>query len=85
MTRLLKTPIIGRSEMIVPSSWIDMLAGLSGSYILRMPPVFCANADPARNEMTSNGVAIASAVRYRFISTYLPFSVGRPVVRALGY
>src|SRR5947207_15733881 len=29
MTRLLKTPIAGRSAKTVTSSWIDMLAGLS--------------------------------------------------------
>ncbi len=29
MTRLLKTPIIGMMTPTVPSSWIDMLAGLS--------------------------------------------------------
>src|SRR6266851_333113 len=37
MTRLLNTPIIGPSANTVDSSWIDMLAGLSGLYILRMP------------------------------------------------
>src|ERR1700687_87744 len=44
MTRLLKTPIIGPCEAIVASSWIDMLAGLSKKYILRVPPGFCARA-----------------------------------------
>ena len=29
ITRLLNTPIIGMMTPIVPSSWIDMLAGLS--------------------------------------------------------
>src|SRR6266403_25258 len=46
MTRLLKTAIIGPSETIVDSSWIDMLAGLSPWGILRMPPDFCATAAP---------------------------------------
>jgi hypothetical protein len=40
MTRLLKTPIIGRSAKTVASSRIDMLAGLSTVYIFRMPPAF---------------------------------------------
>src|SRR6202030_3175658 len=63
MTRLLKTPIIGRSETIVASSWIDMLAGLSGLYIFRMPPCFCANAGSAANVATSNDAATAKASR----------------------
>src|SRR6266581_9197820 len=48
VTRLLKTPIIGRWEKIVTSSWIDMLAGLSSVYTLRIPPRFCANAVSAQ-------------------------------------
>src|SRR5216684_898606 len=44
MTRLLKTPIIGPWDARVASSWIDMLAGLSKKYILRVPPGFCAHA-----------------------------------------
>ena len=47
MTRLLKTPIIGPWPAIVASSWIDIEAGLSKKYILRMPPRFCASAVPA--------------------------------------
>src|SRR6266566_9423356 len=47
MTRLLKTPIIGRSATTVVSSWIDMLAGLSMMYWRRMPPDFCAAAGEA--------------------------------------
>src|SRR5216684_4249517 len=46
MTRLFKTPIIGRSAMTVVSSWIDMLAGLSIMYCLRTPPCFWASAAP---------------------------------------
>jgi hypothetical protein len=83
MTRLLKTAIIGRSANTVASSWIDMLAGLSGEYILRMPPAFCANAGSAVTA-TSNGTAIANAPRYDFISVKLLFAVGRrPIVWAL--
>ena len=76
MTRLLKTPIIGRSETIVASSWIDMLAGLSGSYIFRMPPGFWANAGSATTA-ASNGAATANARRYRVISVHLPFAATR--------
>src|ERR1700756_2727187 len=73
MTRLLKTPIIGRSETIVASSWIDMLAGLSGSYIFRMPPCFWANAASAANIARNNEPAVANPRRFRFISMYLPW------------
>src|SRR5881392_1934278 len=49
MTRLLQTAIIGRSANAVASSRIDIEAGLSGLYIRRMPPGFCACAAlPAR-------------------------------------
>src|ERR1043166_2614746 len=44
ITRLLNTPIIGRTTEIVPSSWIDMLAGLSRWVMRRMPPCFWAKA-----------------------------------------
>jgi hypothetical protein len=47
MTRLLKTPIIGRSATTVVSSRIDMLAGLSTMCCLKIPPRFCASAVPA--------------------------------------
>jgi hypothetical protein len=60
----------------------DMLAGLSGEYILRMPPVFWADAGSATTA-TSNGAAIANAPRYRIISVHLPFAVARPIVWAL--
>src|SRR6202008_4876417 len=40
MTRLLNTPINGPCEVSVASSRIDMVGGLSGLYILRMPPRF---------------------------------------------
>jgi len=75
MTRLLKTPII-RSETIVPSSWIDILAGLSGSYIFRMPPDFCANATSAGSASNSDP-ATARMGRGRFMSSYLPMLVAR--------
>ena len=53
MTRLLNTPIIGSTTEIVPSSWIDMLAGLSRWVMRSTPPCFCAQAE-------ANGKAIIS-------------------------
>src|SRR6516225_7756630 len=73
ITRLLNTPIIGRSEMIVASSWIDMLAGLSGLYIFRMPPCFWANPASAANIARNSEPAAANPCRFRFISVYLPW------------
>ena len=61
MTRLLNTPIIGPIANTVASSWIDMLAGLSGVYIRRMPPCFWANAVPAADITASNALAAAAA------------------------
>jgi len=73
MTRLSNTPIIGRSETMIASSWIDMLAGLSGSYIFRMPPCFWAKASSAANIARNNEPAAANPRRLRFISMYLPW------------
>src|SRR5215471_9944061 len=53
MTRLLKTPIIGSTTEMVPSSWIDMLEGLSRWVMRRMPPCFCAEALP-KGAMSKN-------------------------------
>src|SRR4029450_3214486 len=53
ITRLLNTPIIGSTTEIVPSSWIDMLAGLSRWVMRRMPPCFWAEA-PAKGAMSRN-------------------------------
>src|SRR6202011_550534 len=79
MTRLLNTPIIGPSAKTVASSWIDMLAGLSGLYIFKMPPRFWAHAASAANIATNNETAAANPRRLRFISVYLPqLSRGRP-------
>jgi hypothetical protein len=63
MTRLLNTPIIGPSAKTVAFSWIDMLAGLSGEYILRIPPDFCATAGSA----VSNPAIATHARSLRFI------------------
>src|SRR6516162_8308575 len=83
MSRLLNTPIIGPSATNVASSWIDMLAGLSGLYIFKMPPGFWAEAGAPAATTRSNGAAIAHAPRYRIISVHLTFPVPRPIVRAL--
>src|SRR5260221_349646 len=53
ITRLLSTPIIGITTEIVPSSWIDMLAGLSRWVTRRIPPGFWAQA-------AANGRTVAS-------------------------
>src|SRR3981081_2877821 len=46
MTRLLRTPIIGPRPAIVAASRSDVVAGLSKKQIFRMPPGFCALAEP---------------------------------------
>jgi hypothetical protein len=60
MTRLLKTPIIGRLTAPVASSCIDMLAGLSKCDITRIPPCFWANAAAAANIAIANGAVAQS-------------------------
>src|SRR5438132_7195298 len=52
-TRLLKTPIVGRTAAAVDSSRGDMLAGLSKWEILSTPPAFCATAASAANNQTT--------------------------------
>src|SRR5205823_8467494 len=64
ITRLLNTAIIGPSETIVDSSWIDMLAGLSPWGILRMPPDFCAMLAP--DAAASASTASIAARPHRF-------------------
>ena len=63
---LLNTPIIGPWLARVDSSWIDMLAGLSKKYILRMPPGFCASAG-AMTTVPNSTPAVASATIFRII------------------
>src|SRR5262245_8084349 len=60
MTRLLNTPIIGRSAAAVASSWSDMLAGLSKCEMLRMPPDFCATAPWVRSIAVTNALPAGS-------------------------
>src|SRR5712691_13333675 len=72
ITRLLKTPIIGRNAANVDSSCSETLAGLSKNGTLRIPPDFCATAGPATNKTASTGPTVANAPRLRFIFVYLP-------------
>src|SRR6266481_3181419 len=66
ITRLLKTPIIGRLTATVDSSSSDTLAGLSKWGTLRMPPCFWANAVPADNP-SNRALAAVSTQRPRLI------------------
>src|SRR5712691_6007619 len=72
ITRLLKTPIIGRLAAAVASSCNDMLAGLSKWDILTTPPCFWANAGSPADIAISNDSAAMSTRRLRFIASYLP-------------
>src|SRR5260370_34427814 len=67
MTRLLNTPIAGRSAATVDSSRIDMLAGLSKCDILRMPPCLCASDGSATVRATSNPPAFTIFREFTFI------------------
>src|SRR6266567_268071 len=79
MTRLLKTPIIGRSAAVVDSSRSDMLAGLSKWEIFRMPPAFWANAAPATAITANSAPAVASTQRTRFIFHTPPVVLHGPI------
>src|SRR5271155_526336 len=83
MTRLLKTPIIGPSAKTVASSWIDMLAGLSGEYIFRMSPDFCATAGSPEDRAISTPPVAAHARNLPFISV-LPDVVRLPGLFPVG-
>ncbi len=67
MTRLLKTPIIGRNVAAVDSSCSDIEAGLSKCDIRRVPPGFWASAGSAINN-TAKRLAAANASSFRAIS-----------------
>src|SRR5438034_2188565 len=75
-TRLFITAIIGRSATTVVSSWIDMLAGLSIMYCLRIPPCFWASAAGAAETAISRPAATARLKNRRVISVFLPLVVG---------
>src|SRR6516225_6580986 len=65
ITRLLKTPIIGRSAAIVDSSRIDMLAGLSNQPTFRIPPAVSANAVSATANASDSEPTAASTRKPR--------------------
>ncbi len=66
ITRLLKTPIIGRLTATVDSLSSDTLAGLSKWGTLRMPPCFWATAVSADNQ-SNRALAAVTAQRPRLI------------------
>src|ERR1700732_754788 len=85
MTRLLKTPIIGRNAAPVASSCSDMLAGLSKNEILSVPPAFCAKAPPAEHSAMISPPTTARARRFQ-ITVFPPRSpVGRERADWTGY
>src|SRR5439155_16864611 len=84
MIRLLNTPISGPWEPSVASSRIDMVGGLSGSYILRMPPRFWAGAASLTASMQSSARAANGHSRNNGLIEFprlqsLRASVGLPV------
>src|SRR5205085_9903005 len=72
ITRLLKTPIIGRLAAAVASSCSDMLAGLSKWDILTTPACFWADAGSPADIAISSEAAAVSTRRSCFIPGYLP-------------
>jgi hypothetical protein len=72
MTRLLNTPIAGRSAATVDSSRIDMLAELSKCDILRMPPDFWASAGSMLPVAISTAPTTVAAQSLSAISLALP-------------
>jgi hypothetical protein len=71
MTRLLKTPIIGRLTAPVASSCIDIEAGLSKYDMIRTPPDFCASAIGAASA-SDNANAAAKHPRFRLMAHTSP-------------
>src|SRR5215471_8593193 len=71
MTRLLKTPIIGRLTAPVASSCIDIEAGLSKCDMIRTPPDFCASAVGAASA-SNNANAATNPPRFRLIAETSP-------------
>src|SRR3984893_3465483 len=71
MTRLLKTPIIGRVTAPVASSCIDIEAGLSKCDMIRTPPDFCASAI-GEASASDNANAAANPPRFRPIAHTSP-------------
>src|SRR6516165_1862699 len=78
MTRLLKTPIIGPSTTIVDSSWIDTLAMLVPSGILRTPPDFCARAGSLTHRAGNAAPATTKLRSFALICLHPLRRVGSP-------
>src|ERR1700757_4454773 len=78
ITRLLNTPIIGPSTTIVDSSWIDTLAMLVPSGILRTPPDFCAKAGSLAHRPPSAPHATNKLRSFAFICLRPSRRVGSP-------
>src|SRR5438874_5262107 len=78
ITRLLNTPIIGPSTTIVDSSWIDTLAMLVPSGILRTPPDFCAKAGSLAHRPASAPHATKKLRSFAFICLRPSRRVGSP-------
>ena len=70
-TRLLNTPIMGSTTEIVPSSWIDMLAGLSRWVMRSIPPRCCACAFPVGKASASRTKIAGSLLSHRRLSKSL--------------
>src|ERR1700730_16883961 len=85
MTRLLKTPIIGRNAAPVASSCSDMLAGLSKNEILSVPPAFWARAPPAEHSAIISPPTIAKARRFPIIGSSSRNLFWRAPVKGTGY
>src|SRR5712691_10990643 len=73
-TRLLKTPIIGRSAAVVDSSCSDMLAGLSKWESCRMPPAFWAIAGLITVNPSDSPTAAVNRCNLRVISPSDPLA-----------
>src|SRR5215470_19149959 len=78
MTRLLNTPIIGPSTTIVDSSWIDTLAMLVPSGILRIPPDFCARTGSLAHRPARATHATVTLRSFAFICLHPSQRVGSP-------
>ena len=53
----------GTAVETVASSWIEALGGVSMCWILRIPPGFCAQADPVANSAAAKAAGMNHPVR----------------------
>src|SRR5262245_4544173 len=56
-------PMNGTATDTVASSWIEALGGVSMCWILRIPPGFCAQAEPVANQATASAAQTNRPVR----------------------